>query len=601
MRLRWPPAQLVAGGWVAVVTVASIALRLRSPAWLLDLPHDDSLFARLAESIADGQWLGPYDQLTLAKGPGYPLFVAGVYELHLPLKPTEHVLHLVAAAVTGLAVGRVLRSWTVAIVAYTVLALDPGYLGASAARVVREGYYGSLCLLLFGGWLLLLTFVPSLVARGPRWSVPVVAISGPVLGLVAAGYYVSRDERSWLAPALLVASVAGVAYWRQRGSICRGHAVVVLGTVSLAAATLFGLLHWTTERNERLYGTSVISDLVDGEIAEAYAEWQRVDAGPERRYVPVSRQQREAVYEVSPAAAELEDALEGSVTVWFEHGCRSVRVCDDYIGAYFVWALRDAATASGHSGSGREAQRFFGQIADDISEACGDELRCSAPGVGPMPPLSRLDVGDLVGSYRATAETMLSYDVGEPERPWPSGGRPGTWETISGPLRGIGTEEGHIAYEARRMRDQEAVSLLTDLYRWGVRLGAVVAIVGLVLGCATRAGRRHPAALLLCAASLVAVLTRVALVALVDATSWPAADAINYLLPGVDFLLVFVVTGCSLVAAALDRTTEERIDPTPSGPVEAGGDERAHGEEPTSASVLAGRAVSQEMPTPAAD
>jgi hypothetical protein len=38
--------------------------------------HDDHLFIQLAEYLVNGDWLGPYNQLTLAKGAAYPLFIA---------------------------------------------------------------------------------------------------------------------------------------------------------------------------------------------------------------------------------------------------------------------------------------------------------------------------------------------------------------------------------------------------------------------------------------------------------------------------------------------------------------------------------------------
>jgi hypothetical protein len=571
MRIGRPPAKLVAGVWLTVATAASIVMRLGSPAWLIaDSPHDDGLFAKLAGNLVDGHWLGVYDKLTLAKGPAYPLFMAVVYELHLPLKLSEHVVHLVAGAVMGLAVWRVSGSRLLGVATYTVIAIDPAYLGATAAKVFRDGLYASLSLLLVGGSLLMLTLVPALAARGPRWSVPSVLAAGPLLGLVAAGYYLCREERSWLAPALVVAGLAGIAHWRRQGRIGVGHGLVVLGTVALAATSFLGSLHWTASRNHHFYGTTVFGDLADGEIARAYSEWQRVEAGPARRYVPVSSQQRQAVYAISPAAAELEEALEGATTGWIEYGCDLTQVCGDYIGAFFVWALRDAAAVIGYEVSGAEAQRFFGEIADDIAEACGDELRCIDRGIGPMPPLSRLDAGDLVTSYRVVAESMLSYDVGEPERPWPSGGAPESWETMTRPIRGAGSQADHVADEARAMRRQEAVSALTDLYRWGARVGAVVALVGLALGVATRAGRRHPAALLVCGAMLTAVLSRVGLVALVDATSWPVDNATVYLLPGVDFLLVFVILGCWIGATAADRSPQQPPpSPSPAGSVDA--------------------------------
>ena len=55
-------------------------------------PHDDYLFVRLAKSILNGEWLGPYDQLTLVKGPVYPLFLAVAHHTGLPLLFVQQLL-----------------------------------------------------------------------------------------------------------------------------------------------------------------------------------------------------------------------------------------------------------------------------------------------------------------------------------------------------------------------------------------------------------------------------------------------------------------------------------------------------------------------------
>ena len=44
---------------------------------------DDRLYLALAEQILKGNWLGPYSQFTLMKGPMYSLFVAGAYVVQL--------------------------------------------------------------------------------------------------------------------------------------------------------------------------------------------------------------------------------------------------------------------------------------------------------------------------------------------------------------------------------------------------------------------------------------------------------------------------------------------------------------------------------------
>jgi hypothetical protein len=541
---------------VALVTLASLALRLDSPAWLIaDSPHDDALWAKLAGHLLDGDWLGPYDKLTLAKGPAYPLFVAGAYELHLPLKLAEHLLHMAAGALMGVALWRVCGSRVVGLAAYGLIALDPAYLGAPAAKVTRESFYGSLCLLLVAGVLLLLTSVPALVRRGPAWSVPTVAVAGAGLGVVGAAYHLCRDERLWLVPALVIAAAAGLARWRAEGPVRVAHGLVVAGALVAAAVAFAASVHAVTSRNDRAYGTTVASGLVDGQFARALAQWQRVDVGPHRQYVPVSRAQREAVYEMSPAAAELAPHLEGDVTAWFVHGCRAQQICDDYTGAHFAWALRDAALGAGHMTSGAETERFFGEIAGDIAAACEQDLPCIAPGIGGMPPRERISEQALVRSFGDALDYLLTYEVARPDR-GASGGR--AWASMVRPLRGIDDRDAYISDEARALDRQEPVEVLMVIYRWGARVGAVLALAGLVAGVATAAGRRRPAAVLACGAMLVAVASRLAVLAIVDATAYPAARIGVYVLPGVDFLVVFVAVGTWLLVTSARATLAAR-------------------------------------------
>ena len=170
---------LVASAAVLLVaTIGSLVLRARSPALLLAwASHDDTLYAKLAANIVDGQWLGPYDSVTLAKAPGYPVFLAIAFKAHLPFKMAEHLVHLLAGATIAWGSLRVSGSRIVGVVLFSVIALDPAYLGGTAARVTRDGLYGSLCLLLIGTVVLSLTFVPGLVRRGARWWVPLVFAS----------------------------------------------------------------------------------------------------------------------------------------------------------------------------------------------------------------------------------------------------------------------------------------------------------------------------------------------------------------------------------------------------------------------------------------
>src|ERR1700681_4912126 len=53
-----------------------VLVYVHTPLAIMLLPHDDTLFVKLGRYLAEGKWLGPFDQSTLMKGPGYPLFLA---------------------------------------------------------------------------------------------------------------------------------------------------------------------------------------------------------------------------------------------------------------------------------------------------------------------------------------------------------------------------------------------------------------------------------------------------------------------------------------------------------------------------------------------
>ena len=79
-----------AGAWLLGGAVALVLFKL----WLVSAQtifaigpasYHDAVYLKLADALLRGEWLGPYDKFTLAHGPMYPLFIAGVYRLRIPL------------------------------------------------------------------------------------------------------------------------------------------------------------------------------------------------------------------------------------------------------------------------------------------------------------------------------------------------------------------------------------------------------------------------------------------------------------------------------------------------------------------------------------
>src|SRR3954465_8429337 len=87
------------GWWWAAVLLTAAKLWLVSGQRVFAIGpsfHDDRLFLELAGHILSGQWLGPYSQMTLAKGPMYPVFIAAVFKLGVPLAFAQHLIYAAA-------------------------------------------------------------------------------------------------------------------------------------------------------------------------------------------------------------------------------------------------------------------------------------------------------------------------------------------------------------------------------------------------------------------------------------------------------------------------------------------------------------------------
>src|SRR2546426_654461 len=125
----------------ALVTAASLWLRSAVPASVVYAPHDDFLFLRLAYYLGAGLWLGPYDNVTLAKGMAYSAFILTSFAAGIPLKIAEQAVYLAGAGVAAWLVARLTGRRWLAFVLFASLAFNPIMWASDLSRVIREGLY----------------------------------------------------------------------------------------------------------------------------------------------------------------------------------------------------------------------------------------------------------------------------------------------------------------------------------------------------------------------------------------------------------------------------------------------------------------------------
>src|ERR1700722_2401157 len=136
------PAIIIIAVILRLVLVALLPIQS-----LTQMVHDDALFVNHAFFIAHGQWLGPYNQTTLIKGAGYPLFIAACSLMHLPLKLAEHGVYSAACIAMFFALLPVIASSRARLILFLVLLFNPMMLDNNMNRALREGLYSAQTLL----------------------------------------------------------------------------------------------------------------------------------------------------------------------------------------------------------------------------------------------------------------------------------------------------------------------------------------------------------------------------------------------------------------------------------------------------------------------
>jgi hypothetical protein len=352
-----------------IASVVRLILVINLPlVFIPGLYIDDGLYIRLATDLASGRWLGDFDKFTLAKGPGYPVFLAISNLSGLPISVTHNVFQVTALIVTAWAIFCLTTSRALAAISFLVLAFHPVGFVPELNRVFRDQIYWSQALLVF-------SLFAILFLAPPRRRSAVIALSG-VAGLALGWTWLTREEGVWLLPGLsIVALAAGFLNRRMKANL-----ISLAQSIVIAASAFVAVIIAFMTCNLISYGSFAGVDFKEQNFTAALNALHAVDVGPLKPYVPVPRAVLSAVSKISPSFEPLAASLEPGKPLfrWATAGCKfSKETCGEYAGAYFVWALRDAAAENGLYDSPQKAAQGFKKITREIEAACSNgALRC---------------------------------------------------------------------------------------------------------------------------------------------------------------------------------------------------------------------------------
>lgn len=473
---------------------------------MLQFAHDDRLFMDQGRSILAGDWLGVLNQLTLAKGPTFSVFLALSAASGWPLQTNVLLLHSVACLVFVVAVSPWVTKPRWQFLLFAFLLLDPHSMSAELiGRVLRSAVQPALTLLTMAG-------LVGMVARAHRSWAAVLPWS-LLTGVAGAAFWYSREEGIWLLPsALLLTATAAALAWRRENKSWPVLAVIAV----LPFCVFSGAKSALRAVNHHHYGVWMGVDVLEGNFPAAYGAILRVENPDPLSGVAVTQATRRLIYAESPTFALIEEHMEGAVhekwafADWHRQPPHP-RAGTEIRGGWFQWALRDAVELAGFYESAEKAERFWQDVADEINAAV-DEGRLQGGGArhGFMPVWhNRYLVPTASGWLRAVDLIVRSKDFkakGIPSRGSPAEIQemaeafnttavvevgPNTWDTNSRmavrqiyywagwPLTLVALfATGVLAYRARRdTRNIALVALLLAFWGGVTSLALVVSLV----------------------------------------------------------------------------------------------------------------------------
>jgi len=356
--------------------------------------HDDGLFFRGLDNILNGNWLGAYDNRTLAKGPMLSIVGAISAAFGVQAKLTEAVIYLSAGGMLFLMSRRIGLPRTVAAALFVLILCNPHLWSSNGRRYLRD--------ILYSTWAVFMVVsamgcLSSPGARAQYWSAAGV-------GFFAGCAYLTREEDIWIITTLatLFGMAALVSFFRQ--GISRTFAgwrfkiqLVMIGAAAMAAVVSPVLL-----ANRVVYGRAVVSEFRSSDFRDAIGALMRVGDIHPSGYVPVSQSALESVFKVVPISESLRDIWPSVSEGWAENV--PTNLIPDYpkeiAGGWFIWAFRDAVAASGHYSTASAARDFYAQLAKEINEACDNgKLICRQKRDTLAPELTAKRMPDLITAF----------------------------------------------------------------------------------------------------------------------------------------------------------------------------------------------------------
>jgi hypothetical protein len=369
---------LIFFGLFSVIIIFRIWLIIGVPKEFVFGPNDDLFYAKAAHYLIHGEWMGPYNQLTLIKAPFYSFFMIFSFLTGLPLFLNETIFYVVACLIFYVALAPLIKNRWWRLMFFTVLLYCPAaFATAWNVRVYREFVYFSLSLFV-------IAFSIGLFLRiGNKLSSFIFWVVG--LGTSMGAFMLTREEGIWIYPMIFLFLITCViTIWKRKYDHKLLRSSIFVSTLILWYIPILLISYL----NYSYYGFWGVSENTSKDYTKIFNTLGRIKTSTWYPYSPVTKESLEKAYVVSPSLTELRIPIETIWDDWMKiskssYDAEPAWYKEKYsqtggeIGGYFSWLFRDALATSGYYSEGTFPKEFLQKIGNELTAACDNkELDC---------------------------------------------------------------------------------------------------------------------------------------------------------------------------------------------------------------------------------
>ena len=324
---------------------------------------DDSLLIKLGMSINSGNWLGQYDKLTLAKNPGYPIFLAFCAKTGIRYQLALCLLLVLACMAFSIALRPLIKNRFARATLYVVLLYMPlCFTTAWFRRIYRDGLVIPFSIAAFAGFLGLYLRRKERTEKLVPWAF--------IASLSFACLQIIKENGAWILPFSAVCCIVMFIGWLWNLKQKKTSAVsVAVRSILLIAPFLCGFLITQAigRVNASYYGAPLLSERFSGSFARVSSDMAQIGERCDHTALWISRKALNDAFRSSPTLRQCKPEIEDSWKTWsllFDN--------KDVYGDMAYWALRDGVYASKQFRNAADAEKYWSSVANEIETGFND-------------------------------------------------------------------------------------------------------------------------------------------------------------------------------------------------------------------------------------